>query len=158
MIPQQGQHVKCFMRSTMVLEGIIEEWSEAQIVLKSLDGESLMIVHRPSEDIMLTKIMLDEPQEQEILDEDIVHKEISEECPGNYVKKKLEEVLNTIEDPDLNKLNIKQLQSLVEQQDKKMILQKKKEHFGTPDAPKRSVSYSNPFGLVAYMPGKLPRK
>ena|SRR5258706_10131211 len=116
MIPQKNQHVKCFMRSGMVLEGIVEEWTEAQVVLKSIDDQSLMIVHRPIDDIILTKIILRAPKIIPQLKEGI--------------KNKLQEIQQT-EDPDLNKKNITELQQMVIEHDKQIILNKRKEHFGS---------------------------
>ncbi len=164
MIPNVGQHVKCVMRSaSLILEGSVEEWSDSQVVLKSLDDESLMIIHRPKEDIMITKIMAEKNISEEP-EEEISKKETSKERldaqPKELIKEKLAEVLEPTGDEDLDKLNIEQLRKLVNEQEKQMIVQKKKEHFGTPGAPKRSIQYSNPLGNIksAYVPGKLPRK
>jgi hypothetical protein len=152
MIIQKGQHVKCFMRSTMVLEGIVEEWADVEVVLKSLDGKSIMIVHRPVDGIALTKIVLEEP---EILEEDAkkIPKEWSE--IKHEMKSKLDQVMQPTGEPDIDRLNLEQLRTLVQEQDRKIIAQKKKEHFGNPGAAKRAVPYSTP--KSAYMPGKLPR-
>ena len=131
MIPlDKGLHVKCFMRSTMVLEGIVEDWSEAQVVLKSLDGESLMIVHRPAEDIMLTKVVLAEPEIP-------AEKEVPKSRPQQptqlqeQIKSKLQEALEPSGDIDLDKLNVKELRDLVIEQEKQLITQKRKQHFGS---------------------------
>src|ERR1700679_3910433 len=105
MIPQQGQHVKCFMRSTMVLEGIVEEWTDSQVVLKSLDEKSLMIVHRPVDDIVLTKVILEEPQE---ISEEIIKKETSKGVLEAQleISNKLKEVMDPTGDPNLDEMNI----------------------------------------------------
>lgn len=143
MIPEKGQRVKCFMRSTMMLEGLVEEWSDTQIVLKSLDGESIMIVHRPSDDIVLTKIMQpDSIEEGKRLPS--VSKNILE--TKEEIKEKLKEVIEPSGDIDVDKLNLIQLRKLVVDQEKQIIAHKKREHFGTPNNSKRVVSYSSPFG------------
>ena len=147
MIPEPGQHVKCFMRSTMVLEGIVQEWADTQIVLKSIDDESILIVHHPADDIILTKVILTETQE---IVEDDAPPEPTE--MQQQIKEKLDEVLNS-EDSDLEKLNLQQLRKMVRQQDKNIITQKRKEHFGEAGHSKRAVQYSYP---SAYLPGKLP--
>lgn len=144
---EQGQHVKCFMRSTMVLEGLIEEWEEAQVVLKSLDGKSLMILHSPATDIIMTKIVLEEPAEE--IPQQETPQELLDAQPQDWIKEKLAEVLSPTDDQDLDKQNIGQLRKMVHEQEKAMITQKKKEHFGTPSAPKRSVPYSSPWGQPA---------
>jgi hypothetical protein len=125
----------------MVLEGIVEEWGAA-VVLKSLDGKSIMIVHNAVADIMLTKVML-EPQE--------ISEEKEEPPPGplkEEIANQLREVLHS-EDSDLEKMNISQLRKLVIEQDKQLIAQKKKEHFGTPGHSKRAVPYSSPYMVIA---------
>src|SRR5208282_4312888 len=152
---EQGQHVKCFMRSTMVLEGLVEEWTEAQVVLKSLDGQSLMIIHSPATDIMITKVVL-----LEISEEEVPRRKTPQEWPDaqpkERIKEKLAEVLEPTGDLNIDNLNLTELRQLVHEQEKQMIAQKKKEHFGTPSAPKRSVPYSNPWGESAYY--QRPRK
>lgn len=149
MIPEPGQHVKCFMRSTMVLEGVVESWTDAQIVLKSLDGQSIMIVHRPAEDIMLTKVVLSAPEE---IAEETPKREVPKELDAKRdIREKLQEVMTPTGDIEIDKLNIEQLRQLVHDQDRKIIAQKRREHFGSPGAPKRAAGYSSP-----YMPGKLP--
>ncbi len=156
MIPEIGQHVKCFMRSTMVLEGTIEEWSNSQVVLKSLDSESIMIIHHPQDDIMITKIVLDKnPEEKPLNEAEKIKKKITDKLE---IKETLQQVLNPVTDEDLNKANLKRLRELVVEQDRKLIAQKRREHFGEPGAAKMSASYSNPFTKIksAYVPGVLP--
>lgn len=155
MIPELGKHVKCFMRSTMVLEGIVEEWSDNEVVLKSLDGESLMIIHRPLEDIMITKVVLDIIEEEKPLNKD---EKVKKKILGNMeIKKTLQQVLDPTTDAELNESSLKRLRELVIEQDKKLIIQKRKEHFGNPGSAKRAVDYSSSFlNSSAYKPGKLP--
>jgi hypothetical protein len=155
MIPQQGQHVKCFMRSTMVLEGIVEEWTDIQVVLKSLDEKSLMIVHRPADDILLTKIfVLEETRE---ISEEIIKKETPKEWleAKHDIRDKLQEVISPTGDVDLDKLNINQLRELVHEQDKQLIVQKKREHFGTVGNVKRAMPYSDSLKIISNASHKL---
>jgi hypothetical protein len=154
MIPKPGQRVKCFMRTTTVLEGIVEEWSDNQVVLKSLNGESLMIVHRPLEDIMITKIVLEKILEENPGKEPIIPVRPSQ--GKTTMAEALKQVLEST-DEDLNQANLKRLRELVVEQDKKLIAQKRKEHFGNTGNAKMAVNYSNSFLLGgAYKPGKLP--
>ena len=37
MTPEKGQQVKCILRSSLIVEGIVQEWSDTQVVLKALD-------------------------------------------------------------------------------------------------------------------------
>lgn len=63
MIPETGQHVKCLLKNNTIAEGIVEEWYNNYVKLKALDGKSYLIIHHPNEDIMLTKVVLDESSE-----------------------------------------------------------------------------------------------
>jgi hypothetical protein len=135
------------MRNGMVLEGIVEEWVSSQVVLKSIGGQSLIFIHHPDQDILLTKVVLEEPEEiskETKVVEEAEHKE--------RVKEKLHEVLQPSGDPDLDKSNIKQLRELVVQQEKKIIKEKRREHFGSAYAPGKMGKYSTP--KSAYMPSK----
>jgi hypothetical protein len=60
MIPETGQHVKCLLRNGAIAEGIVEEWFGNYVKLISLDHGSVLIIHHPDQDIMLTKIVLDD--------------------------------------------------------------------------------------------------
>lgn len=144
MIPDKGHHVKCVMRTSLVLEGIVEEWAEARVVLRSLDGESLMIIHRPTEDILLTKVMLTEP----ISEKKVEHNQTEAQ---EKIKTKLQEVQAEV-DPELQEKNIAELRDMVKEQERQIMINKRREHFGTAGAPKRSVPYSNPLGISSYSP------
>jgi len=60
MIPPDGSHVKCILKNNVIAEGIVEEWYGNIVKLKSLDGKSYLIIHHPGEDIVLTKVMVEE--------------------------------------------------------------------------------------------------
>ena len=152
MIPEKGQQVKCYLRNNVVLEGIVEDWSDAQVVLQSLDKQSLMIVHRPAEDIMLTKIVLgEEPQEIPVNKPGPSLPKVQE-----GIKQKLHEVQVT-EDPALQEKNLTELRQLVVEQEKQIIANKTKEHFGTAGAAKMTQYSSTHMPIKsAYKPGALP--
>lgn len=138
----KGKYVKIFLRNGMALEGFVEESTGAQVVLRSINDQSLMIIHRPGEDIMLTKVMSEGPPV-----------EMPEESPPEptpdptemqvKIKEKLHETLETT-DPELQNLSIEELRQLVHAQEKQIIAQKRKEHFGSPGAAKMT-QYSTPF-------------
>lgn len=67
MIPQIGQQVKCMFRNGFVSEGIVESWQTHNVQLRSLDGKSILIITNPAEDIMLIKIVLENPSNLEEL-------------------------------------------------------------------------------------------
>lgn len=134
-----GRHVKLFLRTGMVLEGIVEESIGAQVVLRSLSDQSLMIIHRPSDDIMLTKVMPEEPPlEFQEIPEEIEPTEIQAQ-----IKTKLVEVMRPTADPELQNMSITELRQLVLEQEKQIITQKRKEHFGSAGAAKMT-QYSMP--------------
>ncbi len=159
----KGQYVKCFLRSGMVLEGIVEESTGAQVVLRSLNDDSLMIIHRPGEDIMLTKVM---PVEVEGAVEPETELKPEQTIPEVKVqiKAKLHEVLDA-EDPELQSMSLEELRHLVVEQEKQIIAQKKREHFGSPGNAKMT-QYSNPSlprvhsrsntARSPYQPGTIP--
>jgi sRNA-binding regulator protein Hfq len=132
MIIENGQRVKCFMRNSMVLEGIVDNWTAGEVVLKSIDGKNLMIVHHPLDDILVTKVVL-EADEENSKEEN--HKESPLQPPHvdnkTPIKEKLAEVLQSSGDPELDKLNVQQLRTMVVEQEKQIISQKRKEHFGS---------------------------
>ena len=159
---EPGKHVKYFLRNGMVLEGIVEKDTAAEVVLKSLDGESLMILHRPTEDIMMTKVVLVETQPEP-------EEEVQQEQPVDESRQHLRDKLHEIQqmtDPELQEKSIAELREMVREQDRQIIAQKRREHFGTPDAPKMT-QYSSPYTPMrtvgrkvvprsAYQPGKIP--
>lgn len=137
----KGSHVKYFLRSGMVLEGIVEEDTASQVVLRSLDGESLMILHRPTEDILMTKVMLRPLTEEAPVEP---KKPVTPTEMQERVKNKLHGALQSVEEPELQKKSIEELREMVREQDKQIIAQKRREHFGVPGAAK-FTQYSTPF-------------
>lgn len=65
---QPGQHVKCLLRNSTIVEGIVLKW-EASVELQSLDQKSLLIIHHADQDIVFTKVMLSEEISQELSEE-----------------------------------------------------------------------------------------
>lgn len=59
-----NEHVKCFLRNSTVIEGIVISWSANEIQLQSLDQESILIIHNPAQDIVLTKVLLSDAPDQ----------------------------------------------------------------------------------------------
>jgi hypothetical protein len=136
MIIDKGLHVKCFMRvGAMVLEGIVEDWSDGQVILKSISDQSLLIIHRPAEDIVLTKVVLEEPleipAEKEVREPPTNPRQHQATRLQEQIKGKLQEALQPSGDVDLDKLNVKELRNLVLEQEKQIIAQKQKQHFGS---------------------------
>lgn len=158
-IINKGAHVKVFLRNGMVLEGIVEE-DAAQFILKALDGESLMILHRPTEDIMMTKVMLVERAAEE---------NVPPKAPPEFherVTAKLNEIQEAEGNLEFKEKSIAELKEMAREQELKILAQKKREHFGTAGAAKMT-EYTSPYTPMrtvgrklvprtAYQPGKIP--
>jgi hypothetical protein len=130
MIPQVGQQVKCILRTGAMVEGIVEEWGET-VQMLSLDGESILIIPRPSEDIMLIKILL--ISEEEIPKESFKDPElvvaISNNVPyPNSLEEEFDEVYNQPSGDDLRTKKMAELKILLAEQDKKIVSEKIKDH------------------------------
>lgn len=138
---EPGKHVKLFLRNGMVLEGIVEKDTAAEVVLKALDGESLMILHRPTEDIMMTKVMLTEQ---------IVEEEKPPAPPSEFHEKvtaKLNEIKEAEHDLGLKEKTIAELKQMAHDQERQILAQKRREHFGTAGSAKLT-QYSTPMSTV----------
>lgn len=115
MNPEKGAHVKCLLRNNLMVEGLVESWSDEKSVLKSLDEKSLSIIQHSANDIILIKIILinDSPETQ---------KEIESE-----ISQKLKETLN-LPDDEFREKNIADLKILANKQEKLIITNKLREH------------------------------
>ena len=156
MILDKGLHVRCFIRSgAMVLEGIVEEWTDAQVVLQSISDQSFMIIHNPSADIVFTKVVLEEsleiPAEKEVREPPAIPRQQQSTRLQEQIKGKLQEALQPSGDVDLDKLNVKELRDLVMEQEKQLIVQKRRQHFGSG----KVMKYSNQSSILA---PKLPKR
>lgn len=163
---EKGQHVKYFLRNGMVLEGFVEEDTAAQVILKSIDGGSLMILHRPTEDIMMTKVVLEESApEPETETEEQSQVITMSDNSQEQVKAKLQEALQQ-ENEDLQKMSIEELRQLLVEQQRQLIANRRREHFGTAGAAKMT-QYTTPYTPMRtvgrkivprspYQPGQIP--
>jgi len=101
MIPEKGQHVKCLLRNGFVVEGFVEFWSDEQSIIKDLDEKSMSIILRPTDDIILIKIMTG--THHAVKKQNDMQKEISE---------KLKEAIELPSDDDLRIKSIAELKIL----------------------------------------------
>jgi hypothetical protein len=112
---EMGQHIKCILKNSTVVEGTVKEWSAKNCVLLSLDKKSLLIIPHPDEDIMLIKVMLGE---------------IQNNFPAPIITKPqevFEQVAKELHS-DLKMKHLAELRLLEKEQDKKIIEEKLKEH------------------------------
>ena len=91
MLPEQGQHIKIFFRNGVIEEGLVQEWSNKQAVLKSLSTDNLLLIQDVAQDVMAVKIIVKRPQEKikVYVDEDM---EMPPERDINLHAKKLSEL------------------------------------------------------------------
>src|SRR5271166_5906266 len=111
MIPQKGQQVRCVLRNNLIIDGIVEFWSDGKSVLRSKDGVSVSIIQHTSQDIVVIKIILKEPIQIK-----------------NDLEQQFEEIRQCPSGDDLRLKNLVELNSLMAEQDKKIIVEKLKDH------------------------------
>lgn len=111
MIPQKGQQVRCVLRNNLIIDGIVESWSDGKSVLRSKDGASVSIIQHTSQDIVVIKIILKETSQIK-----------------NDLEQQFEEVCQGPSDDELRLKNLVDLRTLMAEQDKKIIAEKLKEH------------------------------
>jgi hypothetical protein len=150
MISLTNQHVKCIFRNGTIVEGIVEEWVPGAAHLRSLSDQSLMIIMHPDEDIMMIKV-IPEPEE-EIIEEE-KSKEDNSPPTQDRIRTILKEVENQDGEPELQKLSVVELKRLVAKQEKKIIVDKIKEHF--PGGTSRKSNYVNQANILS---GKINGK
>jgi sRNA-binding regulator protein Hfq len=115
MNPEKDQSVKILFKNGMYLDGIVESWTDTKAVLRSLDGNSLIIIQNTSEDIMAVKVYL-KTSEKNI------------ELKTN-LEKEFQEVLDKpAEDINAKTKRLVDLRMMLSEQDKKIVANKLKEH------------------------------
>ena len=137
MMPIEGQHIKCVLRTGMMAEGIVEEWLDNFVRLRSLDGESILIIPHPNEDIILIKIVLEKPKSEA----QIIGDKIRAKQKETSLEQEFQEVYDQPSEDDLRVKKMAELKILMAEQDKKIIADKLKDHH-IGDA--RKVEYGTP--------------
>jgi hypothetical protein len=111
MIPQKGQHIRCLLRNNLIIDGIVESWSDAKSVLRSLDDASVSIIQHSAQDIVVIKIILREP----------------EKVKGDLSAQFTEQLAKPSDD-EFRLKNMAELKTLLNEQEKKIIAEKLKDH------------------------------
>jgi len=130
MIPQPGQHIKCFLRSGNIVEGIVEEWTQEQAVLKTLDHQSLMIIHSPAQDILLTKVLLHTG---------IATHSRAQEIADKIREKAAEEGQPEPDEQSLDAMTKAQLHIELAEQERRVVAEKMKDHYPDSQAPRKKT-------------------
>jgi hypothetical protein len=115
------------MRNSTIVDGIVEEWSDTQAVLKTIDGQNLLIIQRPTEDIMVVKIALESPRPSQSQTEKIKEKIIRKSKTEQIFEQKVAEPSNPY-DLSRNK-SLAELKVDLAKQEKEIITSKLKEHY-----------------------------
>jgi hypothetical protein len=122
------QHVIFYLQNNISIEGIIEFYSEEEAILTSLNGLSKLIIPHPERDIVFAKIVLESLKKQ----------------PLSEIKEKIStEIREVLKEPneDLRGKSIRHLKALVAEQDRKIMVERIKNHqLGEP----RIVDYVYP--------------
>lgn len=149
MTPEKGKHVKCILRTGVSVEGIVQEWYNNVVQLLSLDGESILIIPHPGEDIMLIKILIDMPEiDLPLTDEvtDTVDVEISDgvrvvEHEISGLERKFQAAKNLPTDDPNKAKTLAELRIMMAEQEKKIISHKVRNHYPSET---RKVQYGYP--------------
>lgn len=146
MTPTIGQHVKCILRSGAMVEGIIQEWSNNEVQLLSLDAESILIVPHPDQDIMLIKILVEMPEiDLPLVNEvtnttEVVTSEVLRTAE-NELERKFQEVKKLPSDDPERIKTLAELRILMAEQEKKIVTEKLRNHYPSET---RKVQYGYP--------------
>lgn len=139
--PKPGQHVICVLKNSLVIEGVVDNWGVKECVLKSIDGENLLIITSPSE-IVLIKVRLKEPAKPAEIVKDLEKSKVE-------IDHKFKE---TVDEPTSNMRlkKLSELRILAKQAEKAIIANKLRNHEPSDVGP---VQY----GLPNFNPIKIPK-
>ncbi|CAB4196521.1 hypothetical protein UFOVP1290_41 [uncultured Caudovirales phage] len=118
-----GKHVKILLINSTIVEGIVEEWNDESIILKSIGEKSYVIIKRPQSDIMLIKVMLETTAEKNNFE--------PEQNLSDYKSELNSEFDSTYNQPSGDPLRDKrlaELKILINEADKEIISNKLKSH------------------------------
>lgn len=78
-----GKLVKVYFKSGSTAEGRIEEWNDTELILRSVHSLSLLYIYKPSDNILMVHVFLEDPvpQVEDIPDSDL---DTAEEYTSHY--------------------------------------------------------------------------
>lgn len=118
----KGDYVQCFLNSTALVEGVVEEFNDNFIKLLCEDKTSYIIVYNPKQNITFIKVMSTKPTSPSLKDDEEFHllnKEFNDE---------LNNVPQSTEELDLKNAKLTQLKILLNKKEKEIIANKLKNH------------------------------
>lgn len=145
-----GRHVKCFLRNSTVVEGIMEGCSTV-IQLRSLDGKSLLIIHSPEQDIILTKVLLPKETAEQAGEPEV---KVDKYPPNELLSQGVLEdpftnLMATGKEEPLDPMTLKaktmaELKIQMAEEERKIIANKLKDHHPNTSQAPRKVTYGQP--------------
>lgn len=124
---KSGAHVKLLLIGGGYVEGIVEEWGTT-VKLKSIAEESILIIHHPERDIVVTKFF--DQKNEDIVEANVnddVEEEIIQAKPIYVLEKEFEETYDLPSDDDLRIKKLSELRIELNNQERKMIADKLKD-------------------------------
>lgn len=112
---EPGQYVRIIFRNSMQMEGVIESWSEEESILVPPEGTDKFIIFHTEQDVLGVKVCQELPAKKK-------HKKFEE------IVNQFKEVQETPSADDLRLQNLAQLKILMNEQEKKIISEKVRDH------------------------------
>jgi hypothetical protein len=120
---EAGQHVKILLVNSTIVEGIVEEWNDESMILKSIGEKSYIIIKRPQSDIMLIKVMLDSVAEKNKIEPKLDTNDYKSELNSEFNR-----VYNQPSGDPLRDKRLAELKILINEADRQIISNKLKSH------------------------------
>jgi hypothetical protein len=108
---QKGQHVRCILKNNLLLEGIVDSWSETISVIKSKDGLQSNVILNTLQDVMVVKIIHKQPTQLK-----------------TELEQQFAETVSAPSNDDLRLKKMAELKSLLAEQEKKIVTEKLRSH------------------------------
>lgn len=136
--PEIGQHVKCLLTNNTLVEGTVMIWELPRWVkLRSLDSESVFIIHHPDRDIVMTKIVLEPTPEVE------AQPKLQLEVQGD-LQTQWTQTYNGPSDDELRTKKLAELKVLMIEQEKKILRDKVRTHESSSAYSPHPAKYQSP--------------
>ena len=116
MIFEIGQHVKCVLTNSSVIEGTVIEFCDDYLKLKSLDDNDLFIINNPKQNIVVTKISLNKEVKSKLIHD------------KKELEKRFQETYNKPSNDNLRNNNLAKLKMMLIEQERKIVSEAVKNH------------------------------
>lgn len=130
MKPKKGQFVKLIFRNATQIEGIVEEWSDTESVLRAVDGANFLVITQTSQDVMAYKIVMEHTPPEELPKK------------FNELVSQFKEVYEQPSNDDLRTMKLAKLKVAMIDQEKKIVAHNLTKHVSSHIS---GASYGSPF-------------